>query len=112
MSEDHTESAIDDASVERRPGIDGPPAVGASDGQEEGLVACLAHVEDVLGVHKDTDLAEATLAEQARQDIGPARPQGRFVLEPLPADVVNLDPKASPPFSFPERVERPRVTRR
>src|SRR5713101_2174603 len=85
LSELEPHAGVEDASLERRPDIGRPPAVGRPSRQQQRVEVRLAHVGEVYGVHEDSRLSKPQLREGIQVDVRRARCAVRVVLQALPS---------------------------
>ena len=65
----HPHTAIDHSSVNRRPAIDGPPAIAGAARAEHRVPMALPHVRQVLAVNEQPETANATFNQQTNDDV-------------------------------------------
>src|SRR6185369_4711606 len=99
-SEAHANAAVDHASIEWRPGIHRPAAVGRPRGSEERTPIGLPDVGEILRIDEQAQLAHAPFHQSAEQQVRRALAPVRIVFETLPAGQIALDADAAPGPAF------------
>src|SRR5215831_9501763 len=90
-SELKPQAAVDHTAVERRPRVDGPPAVDVARWPQQRIPVCLPHVGEVFAVDEQQGAADFAAREHAEEVIGLALLAIRVRVEALLARVVPLD---------------------
>src|SRR5690242_8416076 len=101
-SEQKPDAAVNVAAVERRPGVNSPPAVNRAAGQQHRVPPRLPHVSKVLQVYKKPDVRRHfPLSHRANNHVRLGSGTKRIEFQPLPPGVVTLDTEAGHALSFP-----------
>src|SRR5205823_3450611 len=70
-SELHSYPTVDVAAIERRPRVNGPPAVDAARRSKQRIPRRLAHVRQVLAIHEQTHLPDLSFDQCADDHVRP-----------------------------------------
>ena len=93
--ERHPDAAVQDAAVERRPGIDGPSAVDRPDRPEHRAPVGLANIAKVFGIHEHPKLSDPLLDQSSKQHVGSALTEIGIVVEALAPGQIAFDANPS-----------------
>src|SRR5262245_14204967 len=111
-SKSEANTAVDDATFEWRPSIDGPPAVKILHGPDKPVITGLTKIGEIFGIEKETHRAETPLEQDAKDPVGDAVRSIGILIQPLPTNVIPFEADSSFTLPLPEEIERCRVPRR
>src|SRR5262249_61036418 len=111
-SELDSHAGVFHTSIERRPGVNRPPAVDVARGPQHRIPVGLFDVREILAIDEEEQAAEATTRQHAENAIRRALSPIGICFETLTAGVVPLDGQVPNLAEVPGAVDAGRVPRR